>query len=426
MANYCAILAMLGGRSREVGGAEWPQFRNEFVALHRDAVRAANAPKRMVAVADYLDDRTRDAFAEVAGQLEATAPIDDGGRTVDIRPYQTALESLDPVLALLKRRLGPASASHLHRPRPAVASGVMALRLDCDTYPPGAAICAMVESDDLLPHHEVTVTILGEGLGRLAKETEVAPPWAPRRHAALPIILRPNGLEIGHEYTARAECGRLVATAAFAVDDVDPVAPPAVHARGPTCTAGGYMDIAVVDPAACAGGAGSEPAGAAKRPRLAIDPSGGRTRELRLEEARRSDGAFHWRVRCVEADVGGPVQRDVLGGGRAGAGGGGAEGPVITCKPGKLIRIKYESTAGESRTAVLVEGNGASSSAATGAGEPSPESNGGSGGTGRPAAGEDGGREGDGDAEPPPRGRKGDKAGRMQGAPEGERGRGDD
>lgn len=424
MANYCAILAMLGSRSRGVAGAEWSQFRDEFVALHRDAVRAANAPERVLAVADCLDDRTRDAFAEAASQLGESAPIDDNERTVDMWPYQTALESLDPVLALLRRRLGPAAAPPLRRPRPDAAPGGMALSLDCDTYPPGAAITVAVKADGQFPRHRITVTIRDERLGKLAKKAETAPPREPGRDAAIAPTLRPKGLEIGREYTARAECGGLVATAVFAVDYLGPAVPPAVHAHGPTCTVGGYMDITVVDPAACAGGAGSEPAGAAKRPHLVIDPSGGKIRELSLEEARRSGGTFHWRVRCVEADGRGTTRGDALGGRSAKAGGGGAEDAVITCEPGQLIRIKYESAAGTAHAAVLVEGNGASSSAATGgAGGPGPGSGGGDGGSGRPPAGESGSGGDDDNPATGPRGREGDRTGRMQGALEGKRGR---
>ena len=415
LANYCAILSVLGGRSRGVSEAEWSQFQNEFVALHRDAVRAANALGRMAEEADFLDDRTRDAFAEAAGQLGESAVIDNNERTVGIRPYQTALESLDPVLALLRPRLGPASAPPRPRPRPAAASGGMTLRLDCDTYPPGAAITVKVKADGQFPHHRIPVTIRDERLGKLAKKTETAPTREPGRDAAIAPTLRPKGLEIGREYTARAECGSLVATAAFAVDDVDLTAAPAVHAHGPTCAVGGYMDIAVVDPAACVGGTGNEPAGAAKRPRLVIELPGGEARDLHLEDAYRSGGAFHWRVGCVGDDGGGLTREDTPGGE-------GTEDPVITCEPGQMIRIKYESAAGESRTAVLVEGSGATSAA--GAGEPGPESGGGNGGTGRPAAGESGSGGDDGDAEPPPRGRKGGEASRMQGAPEGKGGRG--
>ena len=428
--NYCAILAMLGGRSRVVCESEWTQFRDDLASLHRDATVTANALGHIVEDADWLDDRMRYAIAEAAGQLGESASIDDGARTVDILGYQAAWEPLCPVLALLRRRLGPDAAPPLRRPRPDAAPGGMTLRLDCHTYPPGAAIRAEVEADVHFPHHKVAVTICDEDHGKLVKKIETASARGPeRRSATTTATLRPKGLEIGREYTARAECGGLVATAAFAVDDIDPTTAPAVHAHRPTCAVGGYMDIAVVDPAACAGGVGNEPAGAAKRPSLTIWLDGREARRLCLEEACRSGGAFHWRVGCVQVDGGGAARAGALGGGRAGARGGGAVDAAIVCKPNQLIRIRYESAAGVARTAVLVEGLGTSSSAAA-AGRPDPaaaECEGGGDGRGQPAGG---GGNGNGcggrlhDAGTGPRGRKGDRAGHMQGSSEDGRGRG--
>ena len=418
-----SLLTTMGDIYRKVPLPDRPQFQDDFGALHCNAAGSAGGLRRMVANAEHLDDRTRDDILAAIGPLGDAPPADDGKGTIDTTQYKAISELLRPVRDRLRSRLDLAAA------QPAGTSGGLDLRLDRDAYPPGAPIRATVDAGGVFLDDKVAITILDEGLGEAAKKAEVVPAKAPGQlpPSALAVCVNtvPGGLDAGQEYIARAECGSLHGEAAFAVENVAPT----MRADRPTCAVGGYMDITVEDPAAAAGAAGTGISGAAGGRRLVVESPYDRIDVAsRLREEDRPAGIFRVRVGCAGA-----------------RGCEDAENAAVACRPNQLIRIKYESPAGTAHAAVLVEGNGASSTAG-GPGGPSPGSGGGSGGTGRPVAGESGsGGDDDNTAtEPPrtpasccqggggdddntatePRGRKGDEAGRMQGVPEGERGLG--
>ena len=398
LVNDCDILARMGGKSAGVTEAKWPPFRADLEALHCNATRSAAELRRLLEYADYPDDRTSDDILAAIDRLDKAPPIDDAKREVDVLQYRAAARSLGPVLDRLRRRLDLAAAGTSRATEPRVAPGTLALSLDRDAYPPGAPIRATVEADGQFPHHKVTVTIHDEGPDTLAENDGAAPVRGPERNARVAMDVIPKTrLAAGQDYIARATCGGLHDEIAFAVDNMAPT----VQADRQTCTAGDDIVVTVVDPAVCAAGARTELAGTSKRRRLAVRPPCGRTRECRLE-AGHPAGTFRCRLRCVDARVGE-----------------GAEGDAIPCEPDRLIRIGYESEAGVAWTAVLVEGPCAPAPAS---GEPCPASDGGGGGNdpGRPARG------GSGDnggglygADPDPRCRKGDAAGRVRGGPEG-------
>ena len=403
LADCCTILARMGGRSAEVSAQAWPQFRGDLGALHCHAARLAGELRRMLEGADCLDDQTRDGILAAIDRLGDAAAIDDGKRTVDVQRYRAVLDLLGPALDRLRRRLARASA----RPRPAwpaVEPRGLVLSLDRYTCPPGAAIRARVEADGRFPSGWVTVSILDGSPGTLAKRTAVAPTPEPGRNATVDVTVIPKkSLNAGQVYMVRAECGGQADEVALVVDN----AAPAVRTGGLTCTVGDCIDIAVKDPAAAAGGAGRGPGWTPKGPRLVVVSPHERTVvDCSLGTDGASAGTFRCRVRCVAA-------RDAAAAGgssrRAWAGREGAEAAYIACEPNQLVRIGYESAAGDAWTAVLVEGIGASSAAAD-AGDPSPASDTGSGGGG------------DGGTDPPPRVCDENQSDRMDCGSEGGRG----
>ena len=413
LADCCTILATMGGRSAEVPGQAWPQFRDDLGVLHCNAARLAGELRRMLEDADCPDDRTRDDVLAVIDRLGDAAAVDDGERAVDVQRYRAALGLLGPALGRLRRRLARASA----RPRPTWPGKeprALVLSLDRYTCPPGTAIHATVEADGRFPSGRVAVSILDGSPGTPAKRVEVAPVPEPGRNAALDVTLIPRkNLCAGRVYMVRAECGGQADEVALVVDNVAP----AVRLGGLTCTVGNCIDIAVEDPAAATGGAARGPGWTAKGPQLVVESPHERTVvECSLGKDGASAGTFRCRVRCV-------ATRDAAaaaGSSRsAWAGREGAEDAYIACEPNQLVRIRYESTAGEAWTAVLVEGPNAA--------EPGRPSDGGEGCDGGPGhtPGEGGGGGGGGhSAGPEPCGREEGRAGRIQGGPEGDGGRG--
>ena len=414
LADCCTILATMGSRSAEVPGQAWPRFRDDLGVLHCHAARLAGELRRMLEDAGCPDDRTRDDVLAVIDRLGNAAAVDDGERAVDVQRYRAALDLLGPALDRLRRRLARASA----RPRPAWPDKeprALVLSLDRYTCPPGAAIRARVEADGRFPSGWVAVSILDGSPGTPAKRTEVAPTPEPGRNAALDVTLIPRkNLCAGRVYIVRAECSGQADEAALVVDNVAP----AVRPGGLTCTVGNCIDIAVEDPAAATGGAARGPGWTAKGPQLVVESPHERTVvECSLGKDGASAGTFRCRVRCV-------ATRDAAaaaGSSRsAWAGREGAEDAYIACEPNQLVRIRYESTAGEAWTAVLVEGPDAAEP-----GRPS-DGGGGGGGPGLPSGKGCGGGDGGGrsDAGPEPCGREEGRAGRIRGGPEGDGGRG--
>ena len=343
----CSMLTTMGARSKEILAPDWLWFRADLLALHAAVARSAHALAAALRDADHLGGGTRDDILAAIDRLEVTVPIDDGKRTVDTTQYQEITGSLNPVLARLGRHLGLDMSQTPRRPRPAGAPDGLAVRLDRDAYPPGAAIRAVVEADGKFPDQEVAVTIHDEGLDELAKRTEAVPVqpsgWPAPTILVVSTSMSPGAPNAGQECMARAACGDLYGEAAFAVENVAPT----VRADRQACAAGDDIAITVEDPAACAGGAGEEFAGNGKGPRLAVESPDDRIDACRLEEA--GAGTFLGRVRCVDARAAGGSDRgDVPGGGRT-------ECDSIACGPNQLIRIRYERGDEEAWTAVLVE-----------------------------------------------------------------------
>ena len=394
----CSLLTGLGDRSKGVLAPDWLWFRADLVALHAAAARSAHTLAAALWNAYHLGGGIRDDIIAAIDRLEVTVSIDDGKRTVDTTQYQEISGSLNHVLARLGRRLDLAMSQPPRRPGSVGTPDGLAVCLDRDTYPPGAAIRVTIESCGQFPCSEVTVVILDEGLAEVDKRDKRTPVRAPGQTApdicAVSVIKSPEGLSAGQEYTAHAACGDLSGVAAFAVENVAPT----VRADRQACAAGDDIAITVEDPAACAGGAGEEFAGDEKRPRLVVESPDDRIGACRLEEA--GAGTFLGRVRCVGARAAGGSDRGAV------PGGAGTGCNAIACGPNQLIRIRYERGDERAWTAVLVEEPDAGvSDPAYAAGDAR-----------RPAcAGIDGGRGGDGAGPVTPRGR-------MRGSSKGGRG----
>lgn len=400
---YCSLLAEMSGRYAGVPGPKRPQFRDDIVALRSNAAVPAGELERMLESADYLDDRTRSDILAMIDRFRDPVSISGGERMVEVAQYRAVSRSLGPVLTRLRYQLKLAAERPLRRPGPTGEPGGLAVRLDRHTCPPGAPIRMTVKANGQFQRSKIIVTILDEGLDELDKKAEDAPVRALPRNATLNTDMKPRKkLDVGREYIARATCGDLYDEAVFVVENIVPT----VRVDRPTCTIGDVIAVTVEDPAAAADGVEKGPAGAARGRRLVVESPHDRTDGCRLRAAGASAGTFCGRIRCVGACGAAPSGR------RAWAWGEGAEDVDIACGPDQVIRIRYESEAGEARTAILVKGHDIPSS--------------GSGNADRPAAGESGGGRGSGggDAEPVSHALEGDEAGRMQGFPEGERGRG--
>ncbi len=389
--SYCDMLARMGVKSG-VSASDRPQFECDLLAL-RDAVeRSIRASKLALRDADHLVGGACDDILAAIRWAERPVPIDDGKWTADTARYGLASDLLGPVLARLKSRLDLAES------RPPTAAGEqnrLILRPCRDTYPPGVAVRVKVEGYGQLSSREVTVTIRGGifGLSPKATGTLPEPEPEPELPAALilPVDMGRKKLDAGQEYTARAKCGGLSDEAAFVIDRVVPT----MYADKIVCTMGDCIGITVDDPAACARGAGRESVGDGKGRRLTVE-SPHEQINCRLEEAVDSPGTFCGRVRCVGVDAGGSARDAAPDAERCGAGCMSTEYD-IRCGPNQLIRFHYERGDEKAWTAVLAEESDATD--ATG-----PTS----------AAGGDGegGGSGRGNAEPVPRGREWDQAGR--------------
>ena len=388
--SYCGMLARMGAKSG-VSASDRPQFEDDLLAL-RDAVeRSVRASKLALRDADHLVGGASDDILAAIRWAERPVPIDDDKWTADSARYGLASDLLGPVLARLKSRLDLAES------RPPTAAGEqnrLILRPCRDTYPPGVAVRVKVEGYGQLSSREVTVTIRGGifGLSPKATGTLPEPEPEPELPAALilPVDMGRKKLDAGQEYTARAKCGGLSDEAVFVVDRVVP----AMHADKTVCTMGDCIDITVDDPAACAGGAGGESAGDGKGQRLTVK-SPHEQFNCRLVEAVDLPGTFCGRVRCVGVDAGGSARDAAPDAERCGAGC--MSTYNIRCGPNQLIRFHYERGDEKAWTAVLVEEPDAADT--TG-----PTST--AGGDG------EGGGSGRGSAEPAPRSREWDQAGR--------------
>lgn len=351
--HYSSLLAEMGGRYAMVPEPKRPQFWEDLEALHRNVAVHAGELERMLESADCPDDRTRDDILTAIDLLRGAPLMDYGKGTIDTAQYRAISRSLGPALTRLKRSLEPAVGRPFRRAGPVGEPGGLALCLDRHTYPPGTPICATVEADGQFPHHKVTVTILDEDLDALDKKTKCAPMSEPGRRATIVVDMNPKKIDIGHEYIARATCGDLYDEAVFAVENVAPI----VRTDRTTCAIGDIIAVTVEDPAAGEGGAEKGPFGTAGGQRLVIESPHDRNDACHLRAAEALTGTFLGRVRCVGACGAASSGR------RAWAWGEGAEDVDIACGPDQLIRIRYESEAGEARTAVLVDEPSAHSSA---------------------------------------------------------------
>lgn len=402
LVRECSLLGRMGDKYDGVPDLDRPQFRDDLRALHCIASRPASDLRHLLGNADYLGDRTCDDILAAIDLLKNAPPVDDNGM-VDTEQYQEILDRLGSVQGRLERRLD------LVTERSAVAPGSLVVCLDRDTYSPGAAIRATVKAGERFPDRKVTVTIFDEGLGKLAKKTETVPVPVQGRPAPTTIAVcmntSPGKLDAGQEYIVRATCGDLHGEAVFVVEDIAPT----VQAGAPTCTIGDNIAITIVDPAAAVGDVETGPSGTAGGQRLVLEsPYGWIDASPHLMVEDHSAGTFCVRVEC--AGVRGCE---------------GVEGAAVACGPNHLIRIKYESRAGEAWTAVLVEGPDVPSATDTGDTDPaSVECGGGGDGPDRPAGGGDdnGDAGGDGDVrhdtETEQRGHKVGRAGRMPGGSE--------
>lgn len=396
---YCSLLAEMGGRHARVPKSKRPQFRGDFEALRNNIAAPVGELERMLDSADCPDDRTRGDVLAALDRL-GDAPPTDGEVTVDAAQYRAVSRLLGPVLTRLGHHLEPTTERPPRRPGAVGEPGGLALTIKRRTCPPGAPIRMTVEAASPFPHRKIAIAILDEGFDELEKETKDAIEQASEPPTALDIDMKPRKkLDAGHEYIARATCGDLYGEAVFVVENVAPT----VRVDRPTCTIGDIIAVTVEDPAAGAGGAEKGLAGTARRRRLVVESPHDRDDSCRLRAAGASAGTFCGRIRCVGACGAASSGR------RAWAWGEGAEDIDIACEPDQVIRIRYESEAGEAKTAVLVKGPG---TPAAGGGD-----------TDRLAAGESGCRGGDGGTEPEPRCREGDEGSCMRGAPEGARGR---
>lgn len=380
----CRLLKKMGDTYEKIPGPNQPQFRDDFGAQHCNATKSADGVKQMLGDVDYSGDPACDDILAAIRLLKDAPPVDDGGETIDTAQYKAISRSLRSVQKRLKRRLDLADKWS------AVAPGGLTLCLDRYTYPPGAAIRITVKASGGFSDGKVVVTILNEGLNEVFKKTEKLDAQSPGRPAPSTVAVSMNTgsgrLVAGQEYIARAEYGDLYGEAAFAIENIAPT----VRANRPTCAVGGYMDITVKDPAAAAGASGMVPSCPARGQSLIVkSPCNEIDVATRLSEEDCPAGTFRVRVGCASA-----------------RGCDGAENAAVACRPHQLIRIMYESAAGEACTAVLVEGPGPASASSE------------SGGPDRPATGESGG---DG-KEPPPRGGE-DRNGGTKGGSEGRRGR---
>lgn len=393
----CTLLARMGARSGGVREAEWLQYRADLLALHAAAARSAYLSALALRDADHLvGGGACDDILAAIGLLEDAAPIDDAKGTVDTARHKMASDMLRPVLVRLERRLCLAKSRPPLSPT-AEAPGRLILRLDRDTYPPGAAVRATVEARGQLRRRKVTITVHGKSLSIRPKKTGMLPEPEPGHPAAiaLSVDVARRRLDAGQEYTARARCGGLSDEAVFVIDRVAPT----VHADKSVCAPGDYLNITVDDPAAGVDSAGYGPAGAAGERRLTIESPCDRNEYICLEEAGQSPGRFRARVRCAAA----------VGSGSGGSGY--AKGDTIACGPNQLVRIKYERGGEGARTAVLVEEPGSAAAAEEIGPAPACSEGGGSRGGSK---GGGGGRHG---AAPEPHGREGGRAGCMQGGP---------
>lgn len=405
--HYSSLLAEMGGRYARVPEPKRPQFREDLEALYRNAAVHASELERTLESVGCLDGRTRDDVLTAIDLLRGASPIDYSTGMVDTAHYRAISRSLGPALTRLMRSLELATGRPPRRAGRAGEPGGLALRLDRHTYPPGAPIRATVEADGQFPHHEVTVAILDEGLATLAETTEEAPVRELERNACVAVDVIPKRrLVAGRDYIARATSGDLYDEAVLAVENISPT----VRADRTTCAIGDIIAVTVEDPAAGVGGGEKGPSGTARGQRLVVESPCDRSDACRLRAAGASTGTFLGRVRCVGACGAATSGR------RAWAWGAGAEDVDIACSPDQLIRIRYESGAGEARTAVLVEGT--STPSTTDLSEPDPafaKDPGGGDGPGWSAGGCDGEGNGDRrhDTETKRHCRKGNRAGRM-------------
>ena len=361
-------------------------------------------PRRRYSAIHLIDARhIRAVFLPRLTGMRLASPKHRLDGTVDTAQYRAVSRPLGPALTRLERSLEPAAERPPRRAGPVGEPGGLALRLGRNTYPPGA----LIEADGQFPHHEVTVAILDEGLATLEKTTEAVSVQEAEQNACVAVDVIPKRcLVAGRDYIARATSGDLYDEAVLAVENISPT----VRADRTTCAIGDIIAVTVEDPAAGVGGGEKGPSGTARGQRLVVESPCDRSDACRLRAAGASTGTFLGRVRCVGACGAATSGR------RAWAWGAGAEDVDIACSPDQLIRIRYESGAGEARTAVLVEGT--STPSTTDPGEPDPafaKDPVGGDGPGWSAGGCDGEGNGDRrhDTETKRHCRKGNRAGRM-------------
>ena len=349
MLRSCRTLSKLGATHADAPASESQQFKADFLRLRHDIGASVERLGHELEHADYLDDRTYDDIAAVVNTLDAPVRPSGNEDTLDIEHYRAAIDLLPPLLLRLERRLGLDTGA-LPRPPPESASqtGRLEVRLDRDTYPPGAAIRATVAADGSFPSKKVIISILDDRLEVMATKTKKTPsPGA----CILAEEIRAVGTAVGGEYTVRAVCGGLAAEAVFVVEHI----PPVIQTDKSLYLTGEDMIITVIDPAASTGDKKEGYVGDGKNSRLVIESPHGRLDGYRLKETKPSSGIYQGLVACMGVRADGSSQGVVLGDKRVGkTQGKGAEDGVIACGPGQLVQIRYESASGAVSDGVLV------------------------------------------------------------------------
>lgn len=352
--SSCRTLSKLGATHADASASESQRLKSDFSRLRHDIGASVERLGRELEHADYLDDRTYDDIAVVVNTLDTPVRTSGNEDTLDIEHYRAAIDLLPPLLLRLERRLDLGTgAFSLPPPESASPPGRLEVRLDRDTYPPGAAIRATVTADGSFPSKKVTISILDDRLEVMATKTKKAPPPDAPDACTLAEEIRAVGTAAGGEYTVRAVCGGLVAEAVFVVEHI----PPVIETDKSLYLMDADMLITVIDPAASTGGKKEGYVGDRKNSRLVIESPHGRLDGYRLKETEPSSGTYQGVVACMGVRADGSPRGVVLDGKRVGkTRGKGSEDGVIACGPGQLIQIRYESASGTDSTEVLVGG----------------------------------------------------------------------
>lgn len=381
VARMCSTLAETARGPPDMTAPQWESFRSNVACLHSRVGRRLVSLDHNLESSGRLDVATYDKIRDAVDVWDEKVRIDDDSGTVHVLQYREMLDVLNLALPALERRQGPGTGAALARFSPTEAasrSERLAISLDRDTYPPGAAIHISMTAAAPLPDRMVTVTILDMDLKILAQKKVAAPgqaklPAALLRALAVPrsrgkspvdrgsggaaapavVDMTPKGAVAGGRYMVRAACGGLISEAAFDVES----APPVVQTDKSEFLMGEDVIVTVIDPVANKDGSKRDFAGGSGRSRLVIDSPHGRIDGYRLKETGNSTGVFQGRVRIIGVRNDGSVVGTEIGGTHIDkTQGRGEQDGAIACGPGQAIHIRY--TNGIEDGAVTVLGAG--------------------------------------------------------------------